>query len=298
VRLTQLFGFRAIATVGGGYHKEKGRLDPPDDIRYEDWTCEGGTPERSCELPPEPNSITGGFGFVRGLDERPVSSRSQYRGDVTLYAGSHEIKAGGGYSSGRTDAFGIYTGGQMVRILNDHGQTHYEHEYIAAGWHDPTPVEGIHRGAGVRDFGAYLQDSWKAAPNLTINAGLRWDGEDVDDYKRDTVLHLRTAWQPRIGVVWAPWNDGATKVFAFAGRFSGAMSTQGTAAALGDATGAVTWNFDPVSLVPDPGVIGHEDGEPMFGGASWRTGVDSEMAAPYQDELTLGVERSLGRASR
>jgi hypothetical protein len=295
VRLTRLFGSRAIATVGGGYHKEKSYLDATDAIRYEDWTCKGGTPERSCKHPDEPNSVTGGFGWVGGLAERPISSRSQYRGDVTLYAGSHEIKAGGGYSSGRTDGFGTFTGGQVVLILNEQGQTYYEHQYIAAAWDDPTPVGGVNRGAGVRDFGAYLQDSWKAAPNLTINAGLRWDGEDVEDYKRDTVLRLRTAWQPRIGVVWDPWKDGATKVFAFAGRFSGSMPTHGTAAVFGDRTGMLAYNLDPVSLVPDPRVILHPDGEPIlwFGGA-FGVAVDSEVAAPYHDELTLGVERSLG----
>jgi hypothetical protein len=296
VQLTQLFGARAIATVGGGYHKEKGYLDAPDAIRYEDWTCRGGTLEEWCIPPDEPNSITGGFGWVGGLAERPVSSRSQYRGQVTLYGGNHEIRAGGGYSSGRTDGFGTFTGGQVVTILNERGQTYYEHQYIARGWDDPTPVEGVNRGAGVRDFGAYLQDSWKAAPGLTINAGLRWDGEDVEDYKRDTVLRLRTAWQPRLGVVWDPWTDGKTKVFAFAGRFSYTMPTVGAAGAFGDATAMLTWNLDPVSLDPDPRVIGHEDGEPMawFGGAPFGVAVDSEVASPYQDELTLGVERSLG----
>ncbi len=296
VRLTQLFGARAIATIEGGYHKEKSYLEAPEAIRYEDWTCRGGTPEKWCIPPDEPNSITGGFGWVGGLAERPISSRLQYRGEVTLYAGNHEIEAGGGYSSGRTDGFGTFTGGQVVHIKNERGQTYYEHLFIAAGWDDPTPVEGVNRGAGVRDFGAYLQDSWKAAPGLTINAGLRWDGEDIEDYKGDTVLRLPSAWQPRLGVVWDPWNDGATKVFAFAGRFSGRMPTEGAAAVFGDRTGMVTWNFDPVSLDPDPRVIGHEDGEPQigFGGTPFGVAVDSEVAAPYQDELTLGVERSLG----
>ncbi len=38
----------------------------------------------------------------------------------------------------------------------------------------------------MQDFGAYLQDSWRAAPGLTVNAGLRWDGENgVNDAGED-----------------------------------------------------------------------------------------------------------------
>ena len=115
------------------------------------------------------------------------------------------------------------------------------------------------------------------------------------NYLGETVLRLRTAWQPRIGVAWDPWNDGATKVYAFAGRFSYALPTAWTAATFADATALVTYNFDPVSVVQDPNVIGHE--EPV---GRWQEAdpsvapVDSGVVAPYQDELTVGVERSFG----
>lgn len=213
-----------------------------------------------------------------------------------MYEGSHEIEAGGGYSFGRTDGLGNFTGGQTVTIRSDYGQTYYEHNYIAVSGDDPTPKEGVHRGAGIEDVAVYLQDSWKAAPGLTINAGLRWDGEDVDDYNGDTVLRL-SAWQPRLGVVWDPWNDGATRIFASAGRFFGALPTVGAAGAFADATVMQVWNLDPVSLDPDARVLGHEDGEPRlnWGGGAFGVVVDTEVSAPYQDELTLGVERSFGR---
>ena len=295
VRLTQLFGARAIATIEGGYHKEGSHLAAFEAIRYEDVRCSGGTLDVPCAEPDEPNSITGGFGWIGGLAERPVSSRSQYRGAVTLYEGNHEIEAGGGYSFGRTDGFGNYTGGQTVKIRSDTGQTYYEHNYIAVAWDDPTPVAGVNRGAGVEDLAVFLQDSWKAAPGLTINAGLRWDGENIDDYAGETVLRL-SAWQPRVGVVWDPWNDGATKIFASAGRFFGALPTVGAAGAFADATVMQVWNLDPVSLDPDPRVLGHEDGEPRldWGGGAFGVSVDTDISPPYQDELTVGVERSLG----
>ncbi len=48
VRLSQLFGSRAIATLQGGYHRDKNALTAPDGIRTEDWTCPGGTPAHPC----------------------------------------------------------------------------------------------------------------------------------------------------------------------------------------------------------------------------------------------------------
>ena len=44
---------------------------------------------------------------------------------MTLYAGNHEIKAGGDYMDGRTDATGFSTGEQLVWIRNEYGQLYY-----------------------------------------------------------------------------------------------------------------------------------------------------------------------------
>ena len=51
VRLTQLFGSQAIATLQGSYHQDKNSLTAPDGIRYDDWTCGGGTPGSALRSP-------------------------------------------------------------------------------------------------------------------------------------------------------------------------------------------------------------------------------------------------------
>jgi hypothetical protein len=298
VRLSQLFGSKAIATLQSSYHQDRNALSAPDGIRYEDWTCAGGTPDSRCERPKEPNAVVGGYGQIVALSDGSESSRRQYRGDVTLYSGNHEVKTGGDYNEGRTEATGSFTGEQLVQIANEYGQRYYVHVFNAVSPDDPTPVPTIHRRGLVEDFGAYLQDSWKAAAGLTINAGLRWDGENTVNYAGETVLRLRTAWQPRIGMVWDPWRDGATKVFAFAGRFSYAMPTGQAVAMFGDFTGLNTYNFDPVGVVQDPNVIHHERQVVVAGGGLLGSPVDSGIVASYQDELTVGVERSLGSSLR
>ena len=105
------------------------------------------------------------------------------------------------------------------------------------------------------DYGVYAQDSWRVAPGLTINIGLRWDGEQTRNYAGETVLSFDNAWQPRIGVVWDPWKNGATKIYAFAGRFSYALPTVAAALSFSSATHVETYNFDPVSVTQDSGVI-------------------------------------------
>lgn len=293
IRVNQLFGSQALATLQGSLHQDQDSLTAPDGIRYEDWTCTGGTPESPCDFPPEPNSVTGGYGFFYGPEDHSVSSRWQLRADATFYLGNHEIKAGGDYLDGRTATRGSFTAGQGVYIQNNFGQLYYVHDYVAVSPEDLTPVPYIFRRAEVRDFGVYLQDSWRAAPGLTINAGLRWDGEDTINLFGETTLRFRDEWQPRLGVVWDPWRDGATKVYAFAGRFSYGMPTAMAIRVFSNFTGEYTFNFDPVSVVQDTsGLLPAAFCHVGCGPAS--DPVDAGLGAGYQDELTLGVERLLG----
>ncbi len=96
------------------------------------------------------------------------SHRDQVRGDLNLYLGDHEIKAGGDYLNSLTVSTDSDSGGQLVRIFNDQGTRYYRHAYYAVSVQDLTPVPS---GAEVRprilDYGAYAQDSWRPTAGLT-----------------------------------------------------------------------------------------------------------------------------------
>ena len=170
VRLSQLFGSNAITTLQGGYHRDKNALTAPDGIRTEDWTCPGGTPTNPCVPPDEPTSITGGYGMISGLADHSESSRRQIRGDATYYEGSHELKGGRRLQRGADRGDRVLHGRPVGRVRNEVGQLYYVHTFNAVGPDDPTPLAQIVRNATVKDFGGFLQDSWRAVPGLTVNA--------------------------------------------------------------------------------------------------------------------------------
>ena len=291
LRFSQLLGSHAIVTLQGSSHSERNSLTPPDGIRTEDDTCSGGTLDHPCAFPEFPSWIRGGYGQVFGFSDHNESTRRQYGGNLSLYSGNHTIKAGGDYMDGRTDALFFFTGGQSVYIGNEYGQRYYLHDYYAVSRDDPTPVSQVHLGAQVLDYGAFVQDTWSLAQGLTVNVGLRWDGERTRNYAGETVLRFGDGWQPRVGVAWDPWRDGATKIYAFAGRFSYGLPTTAAAWVFGNFTEVYSYNTDPVSLAQDPSIANHSQYHVENGGGPYGDAVDSPLKAPYQDELTAGVER-------
>jgi hypothetical protein len=68
-------------------------------------------------------------------------------------------------------------------------------------------------------IGGFLQDSWSILDKVTVNLGLRWDGQYL--YDKDGLLGMKLAneWSPRIGFVWDPTQQGRAKIFANYGRY-------------------------------------------------------------------------------
>jgi hypothetical protein len=52
------------------------------------------------------------------------------------------------------------------------------------------------------DFGPFIQDDWRIRPNLTLSAGLRWEGQTNISEKNDSA--------PRVGFAWSPNGSGGT----------------------------------------------------------------------------------------
>ncbi|MDQ2979540.1 MAG: TonB-dependent receptor, partial [Acidobacteriota bacterium] len=199
LRFNQLFGSLGLLTLQASHHEDRYQLTPSgagSGIRNDDFTCTGGTPTTPCVQPASSRSTTGGFGQIFGPTRNNRSNRNQYTGGLAFYFGSHEVKAGGDYEIGKTTAITYYTGGQQVTKFNEYGQTYYQHDFFSSGASSQDPIDNTVTPKSI-NYGAYLQDSWKVTPGLTVNAGIRWDEEDVQDYTGTTAIKTKNEWQPR-----------------------------------------------------------------------------------------------------
>ena len=293
LRLGQVLGAAGFFGFQAARHQDRFRLDPTAAglaVRIADYTCSNGTDLVPCPIPTEENFSTGGFGNLGGPGNNSRSHRDQFRADGDFYFGTHQLKLGADYQDAWTIADAHFSGGQLVSRFNERGTVYYFHNFYTEGPTSLTPVAaGVYRG-GSRETGAYVQDAWKAAPGLTINAGLRWDAEDLRDYRGVTAMSLGNEWQPRLGIAWDPWRDGATNVHVFAGRFYYSQPTWTAARLFGGVSKGRAWNYDPVDMAPAD-VPGHAS---RVGAPGIAELVDDGVRGISQDELTVGVERLIG----
>lgn len=79
---------------------------------------------------------------------------------------------------------------------------------------------GGKRGFAVRALGVHLDDTWTLRPNLGVELGARWDGEQVRDPRGDL---QRSAISPRLGA-WYDWTrEGQSRAFVHHGRYRTAI---------------------------------------------------------------------------
>jgi hypothetical protein len=161
-------------------------------------------------------------------------------------------------------------------------------------------------------IGAFLQDSWQPASNLTVNVGVRYDEVAFDDDRGAEVATLDKV-QPRVGFAWDVGSDARTVVRGSWGRFmhpnaltlpSFARSEQAptdfyfacarigaTSAAECAELGALFFGHDEViqdPLARDP--FGFVLAQRI---ASLPNEVDPGLSAMYADTWTIGVERQV-----
>jgi hypothetical protein len=109
------------------------------------------------------------------------------------------------------------------------GQNPYDNdETLRCQFLGATDVEG-----NTLNWAAYLRDSWQILPNLTLNAGVRYEEQYLRHARhlRNTIdpftlerrgknaMELRNMWAPRLGVLYDWTREGRSKVFASFGRF-------------------------------------------------------------------------------
>ena len=248
----------------------------------------------------------GGFGIYGNGD----FWRDSVRADLTTFGlrllGDHEVKVGAELERVSMDYSTAWTGGRVISILCMPG--HVSPEGCDPGWtlynHFAYLSQMPPGGATDPDFASYiadaivvdvtstneavfLQDSWRVRPNLTLNLGLRWEGQKVPDYTGRTRIDLDDNWAPRLGFVWDPKGDGHAKVFGSWGRYFETIPLHLVAWAFGVRTNAAVTSRSPDVVACDPDFADVPGLCYAFGSD---TRVVEDLKGESMDEFVLGGE--------
>jgi Outer membrane receptor proteins, mostly Fe transport len=219
-------------------------------------------------------SVSYRFGRPFFLPVPEIDTRFQFTDNFTVIRGNHTFKFGAdinrvktsqtfvGFARGRY-IFAGGTIGQAIQGFQDY--INGVSPSALALYLQFVPLGGrTVEQAGTQAFaqfepGVYAQDSWQARRNLSINLGLRWEGQFQPGtitppsqtlygsllnnplFPSDgTIPDAKDGWQPRLGISWSPGSDGKTAIRFGAGTYfaripglnlAGARNTDGIIAA-------------------------------------------------------------------
>ncbi|MDZ4799336.1 MAG: carboxypeptidase regulatory-like domain-containing protein [Bryobacteraceae bacterium] len=223
----------------------------------------------TAAAPGVPDELAGvaGFATTSGsfLVDRDITTRTSFMLDAShvtnIFGQQHIFKAGyqvnrifndvsDGYANGRFDVFW----GETFSRANVVGQRGRYGYYI---WEDGPRT--LSRASG-RNHALYLQDTWRALPTLTVNAGVRIERELLPPYAPEyqgiaISNPVEFGWgdkvAPRLGASWDVRGDGRWKLSGSTGLFYDLMKYSLARAAFG----GVRWLSHAYAL-DDPNVLG------------------------------------------
>jgi outer membrane receptor protein involved in Fe transport len=280
-RYNGIFTTKFLVNGEAGHHHEDGTT-----------TGIGTTLPGLVDATVSPNILTGGFGFFdRNTYDRDVAKLS-----ATAFLSSHEFKVGGDYEKMQADVQNFQGGaGQRIYKFISGGVNYYRHRYYvddlapgfnladATTWKIALPQVAQPQ---TKNNSVYAQDSWRVAPNFTVNAGLRWESQKLLGRGGVVATEINDNWAPRFGVIWDVANNGRSKAYANAGRFYENIPMDINIRSFGGELVCFCYNFSasPANLAPDPKAPRKSS---LLGGA---TPVDPNLKGQYIDELLGGYE--------
>jgi outer membrane receptor protein involved in Fe transport len=157
---------------------------------------------------------TGGAGYMQDAS----SNRWQGRVVGTYLAnllGKHVIKAGVDAEATNYTSTRAYTGRYFLteRLYGNGWTINRNFGHITA----PNEIElkdKISVTVNQVATGAFVQDSWSILDKVTLNAGLRYDTQNMYGSDGALAFSLPSQLSPRLGLIWDPTQSGRAKVYA------------------------------------------------------------------------------------
>ncbi len=165
----------------------------------------------------------GGRGLVNSL----TNERWSVQAGLTYFlklAGTHALKLGGDFEDNMYTDSVRFTGHNddgRVTIYGDNSVNRFQ--FATQNTDGSTKVldDGLTSSTSVLNYSLYLRDSWNVGflPGLTINAGVRWEAQQVQDVNGATQIGIYDNIAPRVGFVYDWTNKGRAKIYANYGRY-------------------------------------------------------------------------------
>ena len=229
---------------------------------------------------------SGYFGKYPTLPQESPTKRYQFVDNFSVFVGDHSLKFGVDVSRVRSTGYvSQYVPGMYIFTTDEpfDPANFFTYPLVLAKSPKIADLDSPYWEAA-----AFVQDSWRVTPRLTLNYGLRYNYYQVQYLDIDT-MNLRH-FNPRFGFSWDPVGDGRTVIRGGIGTYS-----QNPQLNLGLLVGimdqlVVQYLFYPG--YPDPNVpnpflpaIPPQD-VPLS-----RYQGDPDMVAPYTVQTTLGFQR-------
>ena len=259
---------------------------------------------------PDGSFLESGYSFYQN---QPRLQRENINADATLFvddfAGSHEFKAGYEFEdiSGQQDNFNGGTGQRIYRFTCVQSDTrdcqgqqfYYRHRFYtgddtldpetltAANVQNPLSV-----GIKTENDAIYFQDTWRPTSNLTINAGVRWETQQLFNHLGGVQADIDDNIAPRVGFTWDPTKSGRAKIFAHYGLYYETIPMDIVIRSFGGEIQIFTYN-----LSNSPDVVAHDPNvraSRFLGGGISR--VDPGVSGQYLDEIVVGGEWEVKRS--
>ncbi|MEO6325401.1 MAG: TonB-dependent receptor [Thermoanaerobaculia bacterium] len=153
-----------------------------------------------------------------------------------------------------------------------------------------TSQASVNNPPSTKNLGLFLQDSFKVMKNLTINAGIRYDNQKLNDAEGNTRIELKNEWSPRLGVVWDFMNNGKSKFSASYGRYYEVIPQDIQTRALGNEYTVFSYNYSESlsDRTTDPSGFAYAY---IQGGSV----IQPDLKGMYQDEVIANVEYEVAK---
>jgi len=195
-----------------------------------------------------------GLGAVFFLPIPETDTRTQFSDNFSYIYGRHELKFGVDYNRSTVEQFfrgrarGQFDFDNFNNFANRRPNQY--RQFFGSGFLD----------TAVHELAFFGQDTWKARPNLTVDFGLRWEGQNNPTNTTPNLTFPEGTteipddnrmWAPRLGIAWSPTPKAVVRLWGgFFYNRTPMLLMQPPLNANGDVTGGFAFDFRRSSGAP------------------------------------------------